>query len=68
VEVLEDGPEYYLPVDLVWEFGRDNLTLGKKLGEGAFGEVVLGEALGLLEPGLVSTVAVKKLKRKLKKD
>ena len=60
----DNGQEYYFPVDLVWEFARDNLTMGKKLGEGAFGEVVLGEAMDLLSPGVVTTVAVKKLKRK----
>ena len=30
--------EYELPLDPEWEFPRENLTLGKTLGEGAFGE------------------------------
>ena len=29
--------EYELPLDPEWEFPRENLTLGKTLGEGAFG-------------------------------
>ncbi|XP_034463921.1 fibroblast growth factor receptor 2 isoform X2 [Hippoglossus hippoglossus] len=57
-------PEYDLPEDPRWEFSRDRLTLGKPLGEGCFGQVVMAEALGIdkdksKEP---MTVAVKMLK------
>ena len=54
--------EYELPLDPDWEFPRDQLTIGKTLGEGAFGKVLQAEALGLKQPGLSSLVAVKMLK------
>ncbi|XP_065224282.1 uncharacterized protein LOC135848315 [Planococcus citri] len=54
--------EYLLPLDEKWEFPRGNLTLGKHLGEGEFGEVVQGEAVGILEENVTTTVAVKMLK------
>ena len=54
--------EYELPLDPDWEFPRDQLTIGKTLGEGAFGKVLQAEALGLRQPGLPSVVAVKMLK------
>lgn len=56
--------EYELPLDSMWEFPRDELTMGKSLGEGAFGKVVRAEALGILQQGISSTVAVKMLKGK----
>ncbi|KAE8744346.1 Fibroblast growth factor receptor 1-like, partial [Frankliniella occidentalis] len=54
--------EYELPVDPDWEFPRANLSLGKSLGEGAFGKVVRAEAHGILKAGITTTVAVKMLK------
>ena len=54
--------EYELPLDPDWEFPRDQLTIGKTLGEGAFGKVLQAEALGLKQPGLSTVVAVKMLK------
>ncbi|XP_065224644.1 fibroblast growth factor receptor 3-like isoform X2 [Planococcus citri] len=54
--------EYLLPLDEKWEFPRGNLTLGKHLGEGEFGTVVQGEAIGILEENVTTTVAVKMLK------
>ena len=54
--------EYELPLDPDWEFPRAQLTLGATLGEGAFGKVVKGEALGLRRPGERAIVAVKMLK------
>lgn len=54
--------EYELPVDPDWEFPRASLTLGKSLGEGAFGKVVFAEAHGILKQGVTTTVAVKMLK------
>ncbi|ODN06563.1 Fibroblast growth factor receptor 1 [Orchesella cincta] len=57
------GQEYDLPTDLNWEFSREKLQLGAYLGEGAFGEVKLGTADGIIEKGIVSTVAVKTLKK-----
>jgi serine/threonine protein kinase len=56
------GQEYELPLDITWEFPREKLTLGKKLGEGAFGEVVHGQISDSPEKGDVTTVAVKRLK------
>ncbi|XP_033122469.1 fibroblast growth factor receptor-like [Anneissia japonica] len=57
--------EFELPLDPEWEFPRDRLTVTNKiLGEGAFGQVVMGIAVGLKgtkgqEP---YTIAVKMLK------
>ncbi|CAK6951820.1 fibroblast growth factor receptor 2 isoform X2 [Scomber scombrus] len=60
----EPIPEYDLPEDPRWEFNRDRLTLGKPLGEGCFGQVVMAEALGIDKdkPKEAVTVAVKMLK------
>ncbi|XP_072177345.1 fibroblast growth factor receptor-like isoform X2 [Diadema setosum] len=54
--------EYEIPLDPEWEFPRDRLTLGKTIGEGAFGKVVIGEAVGIVCQEKTSTVAVKMLK------
>ncbi|XP_036384171.1 fibroblast growth factor receptor 1b [Megalops cyprinoides] len=62
--VLSGVSEYELPQDPRWELPRDRLVLGKPLGEGCFGQVVMGEALGLDrdKPNRVTKVAVKMLK------
>ncbi|XP_041124104.1 fibroblast growth factor receptor 3 isoform X3 [Polyodon spathula] len=65
-----DGPmlanvlELELPADPKWEFQRTRLTLGKPLGEGCFGQVVMAEAIGIDKdkPNKPATVAVKMLK------
>ncbi|TSW48757.1 Fibroblast growth factor receptor 3 [Bagarius yarrelli] len=65
-----DGPmlpnvsELELPSDPKWEFSRTRLTLGKALGEGCFGQVVMAEAIGIdkEKPNKPITVAVKMLK------
>ncbi|XP_014191439.1 fibroblast growth factor receptor 3 isoform X4 [Haplochromis burtoni] len=65
-----DGPmlanvsELELPSDPKWEFPRTRLTLGKPLGEGCFGQVVMAEAVGIdkEKPNKSLTVAVKMLK------
>ncbi|XP_051779182.1 fibroblast growth factor receptor 2 isoform X5 [Erpetoichthys calabaricus] len=64
VPMLAGVPEYDLPEDPRWEFERDKLTLGKPLGEGCFGQVVMAEALGIDKdkPKEAITVAVKMLK------
>lgn len=54
--------EYEFPIDLNWEFPRDHLELGKALGEGAFGKVVMAYANGLDKTGQNTIVAVKMLK------
>ncbi|XP_055018311.1 fibroblast growth factor receptor 1-A-like isoform X1 [Boleophthalmus pectinirostris] len=56
--------EYELPYDPIWELPRDRLSLGKPLGEGCFGKVVLAEAVGIdkNKPTRVTKVAVKMLK------
>ncbi|XP_075113602.1 fibroblast growth factor receptor 2 isoform X4 [Leptodactylus fuscus] len=62
--LLPNVSEYELPQDPKWEFPRDKLTLGKPLGEGCFGQVVMAEALGIDKdrPKESVTVAVKMLK------
>ncbi|XP_060698054.1 fibroblast growth factor receptor 2-like isoform X7 [Hemiscyllium ocellatum] len=62
--VLAGVSEYELPEDPKWEFSRDKLTLGKPLGEGCFGQVVMAEAVGVDKdkPKEPITVAVKMLK------
>ena len=57
--------EYEIPLDKEWEFIRNSLTLGKPLGEGAFGQVVKGEAFGICNRKTSTTVAVKMLKGEL---
>uniref|UniRef100_A0A8C5I6M7 Fibroblast growth factor receptor n=1 Tax=Gouania willdenowi TaxID=441366 RepID=A0A8C5I6M7_GOUWI len=65
-----DGPmlanvsELELPSDPKWEFPRARLTLGKPLGEGCFGQVVMADAVGIdkEKPNKPLTVAVKMLK------
>ncbi|NXU49021.1 FGFR3 factor, partial [Turnix velox] len=62
-----DGPmlanvsELELPSDPKWELARSRLTLGKPLGEGCFGQVVMAEAIGIDKdkPNKAITVAVK---------
>ncbi|KAM8924838.1 fibroblast growth factor receptor 2 isoform 2-T2 [Pelodytes ibericus] len=62
--LLPNVSEYELPQDPKWEFPRDKMTLGKPLGEGCFGQVVMAEALGIDKdhPKDSVTVAVKMLK------
>uniref|UniRef100_A0A8C6XF22 Fibroblast growth factor receptor n=1 Tax=Naja naja TaxID=35670 RepID=A0A8C6XF22_NAJNA len=62
--MLTGVSEYELPEDPRWELPRDRLILGKPLGEGCFGQVVLAEAIGLDKdkPNRVTKVAVKMLK------
>ncbi|XP_048361806.1 fibroblast growth factor receptor 3-like [Sphaerodactylus townsendi] len=65
-----DGPmlahvsELELPADPKWELARSRLTLGKPLGEGCFGQVVMAEAVGIdkEKSNKPVTVAVKMLK------
>ncbi|XP_064203440.1 fibroblast growth factor receptor 1-A isoform X2 [Anguilla rostrata] len=62
--MLSGVSEYELPQDPRWELPRDRLVLGKPLGEGCFGQVVMGEAQGLdkEKPNRLTKVAVKMLK------
>ncbi|KAF3701703.1 Fibroblast growth factor receptor 1-A [Channa argus] len=62
--ILAGVSDYELPSDPVWELPRDQLTLGKPLGEGCFGQVVLAEAVGIdkNKPTRITKVAVKMLK------
>ncbi|XP_072341939.1 fibroblast growth factor receptor 1 isoform X2 [Scyliorhinus torazame] len=62
--MLAGVSEYELPEDPRWEFSRVRLTLGKPLGEGCFGQVVMGETIGIDKdkPSRPVTVAVKMLK------
>ncbi|KAJ8247128.1 hypothetical protein GJAV_G00259070 [Gymnothorax javanicus] len=56
--------EMELPFDPDWDFNRESLVLGKRLGEGCFGQVVMAKAYGLNKshPEEAVTVAVKMLK------
>ncbi|XP_041440967.1 fibroblast growth factor receptor 1 L homeolog isoform X2 [Xenopus laevis] len=62
--MLSGVSEYELPEDPRWEVARDRLILGKPLGEGCFGQVVMAEAIGLdkEKPNRVTKVALKMLK------
>ncbi|XP_064629948.1 fibroblast growth factor receptor 2-like isoform X2 [Lineus longissimus] len=59
---LTANSEYEIPLDPEWEFNRTWLSLGKPLGEGAFGQVVRGEAQDISGKNGRTTVAVKMLK------
>ncbi|XP_077079793.1 fibroblast growth factor receptor 1-A-like isoform X2 [Siphateles boraxobius] len=62
--MLSGVSEYELPQDPRWEVDRDRLVLGKPLGEGCFGQVMMAEAMGMDKdkPSRVTKVAVKMLK------
>ncbi|XP_069779861.1 fibroblast growth factor receptor 3-like isoform X3 [Narcine bancroftii] len=62
--MLANVSELELPADPKWEFQRPRLTLGKPLGEGCFGQVVMAEAIGIEKDKVNKpvTVAVKMLK------
>ncbi|KAG8591221.1 hypothetical protein GDO81_000093 [Engystomops pustulosus] len=62
--MLANVSELGLPADPKWELPRSRLTLGKPLGEGCFGQVVMADAIGIdkEKPNKASTVAVKMLK------
>ncbi|XP_058402519.1 fibroblast growth factor receptor 3 isoform X2 [Diceros bicornis minor] len=61
---LANVSELELPADPKWELSRARLTLGKPLGEGCFGQVVMAEAIGIDKDRTAKpvTVAVKMLK------
>ncbi|XP_006874168.1 PREDICTED: fibroblast growth factor receptor 3 isoform X2 [Chrysochloris asiatica] len=61
---LANVSELELPADPKWELSRARLTLGKPLGEGCFGQVVMAEAIGIDKERTAKpvTVAVKMLK------
>uniref|UniRef100_A0A672R893 Fibroblast growth factor receptor n=1 Tax=Sinocyclocheilus grahami TaxID=75366 RepID=A0A672R893_SINGR len=62
--MLSGVSEYELPQDSRWEVARDRLVLGKPLGEGCFGQVMMAEAIGMDKdkPSRITKVAVKMLK------
>ena len=53
---------YELPCDEEWEIDRSQITLREQLGEGAFGLVMRGDAVGLPDMPSTCSVAVKMLK------
>nr|XP_016943226.1 vascular endothelial growth factor receptor 1 isoform X4 [Drosophila suzukii] len=62
-DMTMDEQAEFLPYNRKFEFPRENLTLGKQLGAGAFGVVLKGEAIGILKEEPTTTVAVKMVKR-----
>jgi hypothetical protein len=54
--------DFKLPLDPKWEIQRRMLTLGKALGEGAFGKVVKAQWHNKIKEGDSTIVAVKMLK------
>lgn len=66
--ISSDGHEYIyvdptqLPYDSNWEFPRNQLSLGRTLGSGAFGRVVEATAHSLGHSDSITKVAVKMLK------
>jgi fibroblast growth factor receptor 3 len=62
--MLANVSELELLADPKWELSRALLTLGKPLGEGCFGQVVMAEAIGIDKDRAAKpvTVAVKMLK------
>lgn len=52
-----------LPFDKKFEFPREKLTIGKRLGAGAFGVVYEGLATGIVSSEEKSVVAVKMVKK-----
>nr|XP_022288762.1 fibroblast growth factor receptor 2-like isoform X2 [Crassostrea virginica] len=54
--------EYDLPLDKTWEISREKLKMGKTLGEGAFGVVIMADAQSINGKNGATTVAVKMLK------
>ncbi|RWS23844.1 Fibroblast growth factor receptor 3-like protein, partial [Leptotrombidium deliense] len=61
-ELSQATTEYELPLDPKWEFPRNQLTLGKVLGAGAFGVVRQAEAVNLHGSDSTNIVAVKMCK------
>lgn len=70
-ETTVDGTEDYLeiieyaptrPPQRSWEIPRQNVTIEKHIGKGAFGQVVQGKVSSLQEGGGATTVAIKMLK------
>ncbi|XP_049548221.1 vascular endothelial growth factor receptor 1-like [Anopheles darlingi] len=53
-----------LPYNMEYEFPRERIMLQEQLGEGAFGIVVKGKAIGIVEEETETTVAVKMVKKK----
>lgn len=52
-----------LPYDPKYEFPREHLKMGKQLGAGAFGVVVMATACGILQSEDETVVAVKMVKK-----
>ncbi|XP_014681329.1 PREDICTED: vascular endothelial growth factor receptor kdr-like isoform X2 [Priapulus caudatus] len=64
---IQDQAEL-LSFDPRYEFPKERLTLGKKLGQGAFGCVMRAQAVGIDEQEASTTVAVKMLKERILVD
>lgn len=64
VYFLFNAELYELPCDEEWEINRAQITIREQLGEGAFGLVMRGDAVGLTDMPSTCSVAVKMLKGK----
>lgn len=62
-ELSLDEQADLLPYDKKYEFSRERLQLGKRLGSGAFGVVIEGMARGILPHESETKVAVKMVKK-----
>ncbi|XP_076382319.1 vascular endothelial growth factor receptor 1 [Megalopta genalis] len=62
-DLTVDDQADLLPYDNKWEFPKEKLKLGKRLGSGAFGVVVKADALCICEGEAVTAVAVKMVRR-----
>ncbi|XP_071746500.1 vascular endothelial growth factor receptor 1 [Lepeophtheirus salmonis] len=58
----------YLPYDETIEFPRDRLKISHQIGSGAFGRVMLAEAIGILNSEPLSLVAIKMCKPPVSKS
>ena len=73
---VDDGSSHYLDLDenamlepaaQEWEIPRENVTIEKTIGKGAFGQVAQGTVFSLRGGKETTTVAIKMLKGKCTK-
>lgn len=62
-ELNVDEKEELMKYEKKWEFKRDKIKLGKKIGDGEFGVVLKDEDWGIVEGEMKRKVEVKMVKR-----